>query len=875
MPVTPQLEEFERMLLGLQSFDPNITELRPLQKEAFSNPSIIGSNQNVFVIGDTSSGKTMIPLLLFLKSYDEALRMGMPAPKMFFAVPYRALASQKGEEFRRQAGALGYELTVVVSTGEAAENDDDIRAGNVDIAVIIAEKIYRFLCLDESILNHYQYFVIDEVGLLNNEDRGCKIDFIFALVYQHWQKRFRRKEAFRILALGTPYYQWDSYIRNYDFLKVYKEGRPVDLKFLPVWYRNSRKTRYAYLPDPMNGTSAQKTVFIRTSEQYHCSIAGAVCDLARRRSGGTSVACPESGGKCERHLRSLPPETETVSAICAELCRWHLSNQHQILIFVNDRERVRKLAKELLIFLKDVLDPDGKLPCPEVCKRQFYSSIEATSYRMDEEDLWGILDEAHYQALYAGIAFHSAELPQQLRAWIEKHFSSGRMKIVCSTETLAFGVNSNVDAVIVADIYKNDNGESRMLTPNEFHNYAGRAGRKQQFCGYVYPILKSEGRDQPLTLARQKWLEEQKAAASAPETLFSHFYMNHREGKDSMLPFFLLTIMPTSSGMKIEEIRQSLAILPRPPEIGEEAVDRMCTETLKILREHNLIIRSGGLSNPTPSYMLTQKGTQLRGFILGISDYGTLENALNQAVKFLGGQGVLDRFALLDGLLDTYYMEETESSFFRRHNYSRETMNKIFSSFPNDLRERLYNSWSIHNGDNQRLVVLASLLDWGHSEQNRQIYERYHIPYPMIQKASRQVCYLLEICMSLLPSLYCEQPVDLSNVKESLKRMHISLYYGIDDEIYHDILRYFKEHQSYLYDTWSHVTVQNERILRSAVVCYRRFERLATLRKALPNGADILPSDHSALHGQVWNTGGHLLDTYFREKFGNLYYEDV
>ena len=69
------------------------------------------------------------------------------------------------------------------------------------------------------------------------------------------------------------------------------------------------------------------------------------------------------------------------------------------------------------------------------------------------------------------------------------------MKIVCSTETLAFGVNSSMDVVIIADLKKQDGGDVRFLSMNEFRNYSGRAGRLKQGMdpkdakGYVYTLL--------------------------------------------------------------------------------------------------------------------------------------------------------------------------------------------------------------------------------------------------------------------------------------------------------------------------------------------------------------------------------------------------
>lgn len=73
----------------------NILAFTALQEEAFRSEYISDSRKNLFVIGETSSGKTLIPLLLYERAVLEAQRLEAPCPKMLFVVPYRALAAQK------------------------------------------------------------------------------------------------------------------------------------------------------------------------------------------------------------------------------------------------------------------------------------------------------------------------------------------------------------------------------------------------------------------------------------------------------------------------------------------------------------------------------------------------------------------------------------------------------------------------------------------------------------------------------------------------------------------------------------------------------------------------------------------------------------
>ena len=130
------LDNYEKMLqlakhLGYSSFT-------DLQKTAFRSEDVYDSGKDLFVIGETSSGKTLIPMLMYYAAYQEAREKQQRTPQMLFVVPYRALAAQKKLEIERLFQEE--ELDIVQSTGEYRQNDDEIQRGEVDIAVIITEK---------------------------------------------------------------------------------------------------------------------------------------------------------------------------------------------------------------------------------------------------------------------------------------------------------------------------------------------------------------------------------------------------------------------------------------------------------------------------------------------------------------------------------------------------------------------------------------------------------------------------------------------------------------------------------------------------------------------------------------------------------------
>ena len=94
----------------------------PLQEKAFRDPALYDPEKNIFITGDTSSGKTLIPLIHYLLEKEKN-----PDYKMLFLVPYRALASQKQFEMEELLHRVQPGLHVALSTGECREGGSEFR----------------------------------------------------------------------------------------------------------------------------------------------------------------------------------------------------------------------------------------------------------------------------------------------------------------------------------------------------------------------------------------------------------------------------------------------------------------------------------------------------------------------------------------------------------------------------------------------------------------------------------------------------------------------------------------------------------------------------------------------------------------------------
>src|SRR5205807_1381585 len=77
-----------------------------------------------------------------------------------------------------------------------------------------------------------------------------------------------------------------------------------------------------------------------------------------------------------------------------------------------------------------------------------------------------------------GLAFHHAGLLPGFKVLVETLFARGHLRAVFATDTLALGVNMPARSVVVGSLSKFDGQEMRLLTPNEYRQLTGRAGRR-------------------------------------------------------------------------------------------------------------------------------------------------------------------------------------------------------------------------------------------------------------------------------------------------------------------------------------------------------------------------------------------------------------
>ncbi len=104
--------------------------------------------------------------------------------------------------------------------------------------------------------------------------------------------------------------------------------------------------------------------------------------------------------------------------------------------------------------------------------------VAETAATLEAADLTALGFYEWREALAAGIAAHHAGMLPVFKETVEELFEAGLVKIVFATETLALGINMPARTVVLERLTKFTGERHEILTPGEYTQLTGRAGRR-------------------------------------------------------------------------------------------------------------------------------------------------------------------------------------------------------------------------------------------------------------------------------------------------------------------------------------------------------------------------------------------------------------
>ncbi len=146
-----------------------------------------------------------------------------------------------------------------------------------------------------------------------------------------------------------------------------------------------------------------------------------------------------------------------------------------------------------------------------------------------------------------GIGIHHAGLLPKYRMLVERLAQRGLLKVICGTDTLGVGINVPIRTVLFSRLCKFDGEKTAVLSARDFHQIAGRAGRKGfDDLGFVVaqaPVhaienlkLQNKAKTGKKAVKRQpprhnfaNWDHQtfERLIAASPERLVSRFSVSH------------------------------------------------------------------------------------------------------------------------------------------------------------------------------------------------------------------------------------------------------------------------------------------------------------------------------------------------------------
>lgn len=376
----------------------------------------VEDGKGVLVAAPTGAGKTVVGEFA---AYF-ALQAGK---KCFYTTPIKALSNQKYSEFVAKFG----EDRVGLLTGDTSIN------GEADILVMTTEVLRNMLYAGSNTLTNLGCVVMDEVHYLADKFRGA----VWEEVLIHLMESVQVISLSATVSNAEEFGEWLGEVRGQTEVIV-SEVRPIPL-FQHVLIGN----RLLDLFDQPGRVNPE--VLSRERE------------MTRRAALGRN-----------RRGRFAEPSDRLSRADIIEKLQGE--NLLPAITFIFSRVGCDAAVKQCLHAGLRLTSTEER----EEIKR---TALKYTQ-NIAEEDLEVLNFKEWLTALERGIAAHHAGLLPSFKGAVEDLFQRGLVKAVFATETLALGINMPARTVVLEKLIK-FNGEAHVpITPGEYTQLTGRAGRR-------------------------------------------------------------------------------------------------------------------------------------------------------------------------------------------------------------------------------------------------------------------------------------------------------------------------------------------------------------------------------------------------------------
>ncbi|MGF1481232.1 MAG: DEAD/DEAH box helicase [Cyanophyceae cyanobacterium] len=459
----------------------NLAEIFPFKLDDFQIRAIaaLDAGKSVVVCAPTGSGKTLIGEYAIYRALAHQKRV-------FYTTPLKALSNQKFRDFQEK---FGQRNVVGLITGDILVNP------NAPIVVMTTE-IFRNMLYETPIgevgtsLEAVETVVLDECHYISDRQRGTVWEE--SIIYCPPSIQLVALSA----TIGNPeeLADWIEQVRaeaaepQRQCELIDSDVRPVPLRF----YFSNRRGLFPLLNSKQKLNARLKPPKSKGNRRHlkeNCPLIPQVIKQLRQEEMLPAIYIIFSRRGCDRAVNELygvtlvsDQETQAIQILLLEffLAR-NFDLQQQVIDYFAQENAA--LSQRLLRFFTDPAErpelvrylheyPDAKLAL-------FEALAEGSEVaRVDQ-----------LEPLTRGIAAHHAGLLPAWKELVEELFELGLVKVVFATATLAAGINMPARTTVISSLSKRTDAGHTMLTPSEFLQIAGRAGRRgMDEVGYVVTV---------------------------------------------------------------------------------------------------------------------------------------------------------------------------------------------------------------------------------------------------------------------------------------------------------------------------------------------------------------------------------------------------
>ncbi len=439
---------FDRVKRQRRSIAAKFADTLPFELDRFQTDAneALEQGSNVLVAAPTGAGKTVVAdFAVYLAQQQNA--------KAFYTTPIKALSNQKYHDLV----ALYGPDKVGLLTGDTSINSE------ADIVVMTTEVLRNMLYEHSTTLQALRYVVLDEVHYLADRFRGP----VWEEVIIHLPQSVRIVGLSATVSNVEDFADWIASVRGETKLIV-SEHRPVPLEQYVLVQRDPRTEPelfdlYRHDDNGRPTTKLNARLTNRLDEYMRREQRRRGAERPDRRKGRGRHGRPES--RSARQVERYQPK------------RWAVVDELNFLgmlpaiYFIFSRNGCDEAVDQCL-------DAGLRLTSDDEALRIRSIVDEMIEGQLTHDDLKTLHFARFRHALEEGFAAHHAGMVALFKQIVERLFEEGLIKVVFATETLALGINMPARSVVIEKLEKYDGTGIVGLTPGEYTQLTGRAGRR-------------------------------------------------------------------------------------------------------------------------------------------------------------------------------------------------------------------------------------------------------------------------------------------------------------------------------------------------------------------------------------------------------------